>query len=109
MSEKIYASQGWVEEILSTFIPKSTTATLPAADWISASIGLYSQVITVNGVTANSKVDLQPTALQIVELQNADIAFMTENNDGVITVYAIGGKPESDYTMQALITEVVPV
>jgi hypothetical protein len=109
MSEKIYASQGWVEEILFMLVPKSTTVSLPATNWVSASTGLYSQVVTVDGVTENSKVDLQPTASQIVELQNADIAFMTENNDGTITVYAIGGKPEVDYTMQALITEVIPV
>lgn len=109
MSEKIYASQGWVEEILSILVPKSATAFLPAANWVNVSVGLYSQNVTINGVTVSSKVDLQPTALQIVELQNADIAFMTENNDGVITVYAIGGKPEVDYTMQALITEVMPV
>ena len=63
----------------------------------------------MNGITANSKVDLQPTAVQIVELQNNDIALMAENNDGVITVYALGGKPTVDYTMQALITEVTPV
>ena len=31
---------------------------------------------------------------------------MTENEDGVVTVYAIGDKPTQDYTMQAQITEV---
>ena len=34
---------------------------------------------------------------------------MAENDDGVITVYAIGSKPTVDYTMQALITEVTVV
>lgn len=98
----------YVDNAIAAMKPKSTSITLPAAAW-TGDANPYSQVVTVSGVTANSKVDLQPTAVQIVELQDADIAFMTENNDGVITVYAIGGKPEVDYTMQVLITEVVPV
>ena len=66
----------------------------------------YSQVITVNSVTANSKVDLQPTAAQILELQEADIMLMAENDSGTVSIYALGGIPTSDYTMQVLITEV---
>jgi hypothetical protein len=88
--------------------PKCTSITLPATSWIGDT-NPWSQIVTVNGVTANSKIDLQPTAIQIVELQNNDIAFMAENDDGVITVYAIGSKPAKDYTMQALITEVAIV
>lgn len=97
-----------VRECIQDFMPKHTTISLPAANW-TGSANPYSQVVSVNGATANSKIDLQPTALQIVELQNSDIALMADNNDGVITVYALGGKPNVDYTMQALITEVVAV
>ena len=89
-------------------VPKITNISIPAASWTGAEAP-YSQVVTVNGVTVNSKVDLQPTATQIIALQDANIMLMTENNDGVVTVYAIGGIPTSDYTMQALITEVVVV
>lgn len=90
------------------YLPKSTTISLPAASWTGSSQP-YSQVVTINGVTVNSKVDLQPTAVQIVELQNADIMLMTENDAGTITVYALGKKPTSDYAMQVLITETLPV
>lgn len=89
-------------------IPKITNTTLYAANW-TGDANPWSQVVNMNGITVNSKVDLQPTAVQIVELQNSDIALMAENNDGVITVYAIGSKPTIDYTMQALITEVTVV
>lgn len=88
--------------------PKCTTITLPAANWTGNS-NPWSQVVTINGVTVNSKVDLQPTAVQIVELQNEEIALMAENDDGVVTVYSIGNKPTVDYTMQVLITEVAVV
>ena len=97
-----------IQNYIKNFMPKHTTISLLAANW-TGSANPYSQVVTVNGATANSKIDLQPTALQIVELQNSDIALMADNNDGVITVYALGGKPTVDYTMQVLITEVVAV
>lgn len=95
-------------EDVQSLLPKSTIVSIPAANWTGDAVP-YSQVISVNEVTANSKVDLQPSAIQIVEMQNDDIALMTENNDGVITVYALGSKPTVNYTMQALITEVIPV
>lgn len=89
-------------------LPRIATITLTADAWTGSS-NPWSQVVTVNGVNANSKIDLQPTAQQIISLQNADIALMAENNAGVITVYALGGKPTTDYTMQVLITEVAYV
>lgn len=89
-------------------LPKMTTITLEANAWTGSS-NPWSQVVSINGVTVNSKIDLQPTAVQIVELQNADIMLMIENNGGTTTAYAIGGKPTVDYTMQVLITEVTPV
>jgi hypothetical protein len=88
--------------------PKLTNITIPAAHWVG-SVSPYSQVVLCNGVNVNSKLDLQPTPTQIVELQDAEISLVATNNNGVVTVYAIGNKPASDYTMQMLITEVVPV
>lgn len=96
------------ETELQSIMPKVTNISMPAANWVG-SANPWSQVVTINGVTANSKVDLQPAAAQIVEMQDNDIALMAENNDGVVTVYAIGSKPAVDYTIQALITEVVAV
>ena len=66
----------------------------------------YSQVVTIDGVTSTSKVDLNPTVEQLAIFHNKDLAFVTENDDGVVTVYAIGDKPANDYTMQVTITEV---
>ena len=93
---------------LENILPKVTTVSIFAENWTGDKVP-YSQVVTVNGVTENSKVDLQPTAHQIVELQESDIALMTRNTNGEVTVYALGGKPTSDYTMQILITETVTV
>ena len=67
----------------------------------------YSQVVTINGATANTQVDLTPSAAQLAIFHNKDLAFVTENENGVVTVYAIGQKPANDYTIQATLTEVM--
>ena len=79
--------------------------TLLASAW-AGSGSRYSQVVSIEGVTENSQVDLTPSAEQLETFHNKDLAFVTENEDGVVTVYAIGQKPENDYTIQVTITEV---
>lgn len=66
----------------------------------------YSQVVNIEGITENSQVDLTPSIEQLVIFYEKDLGFVTENEDGVVTVYAIGQKPENDYTIQVTITEV---
>ncbi len=79
--------------------------TLLASKWVGAD-NLYSQVVEIEGVTEYSQVDLTPDIQQLAVFYNKDIAFVTENEDGVVTVYVIGQKPENDYTIQVTITEV---
>jgi hypothetical protein len=78
---------------------------LLAANWIGDS-SPYSQVVTIESVTEYSQVDLTPSIEQLVIFYEKDLGFVTENEDGVVTVYAIGQKPENDYTIQVTITEV---
>lgn len=87
-------------------VAKVKTVTLRAANWIG-SASPYSQVVTIEGTTEHSKVDLTPTVEQLAIFHQKDLAFTTENEDGVITVYAIGEKPQNDYTMPVTITEVL--
>lgn len=74
---------------------------------------LYSQVVSVktldgvNAVTENSQVDLTPSVEQLAVFYHKDLALVAENDGGVVTVYAIGQKPENDYTIQVTITEVI--
>jgi hypothetical protein len=83
-----------------------SNVTLLASKWTGAD-SLYSQVVTIDGITPYSKVDLLPSVEQLAIFHNKDVAFVTENEDGVVTVFAIGDKPTQDYTMQVSITEVV--
>lgn len=81
--------------------------TILANAWQDQGAGLYSQVVTVDGATENSQVDLTPSVEQLAVFYNKDLTFVTENDNGTVTVYAIGQKPLNDYTIQATLTEVI--
>ena len=95
-----------LKHLLSYVQVKATSITLLASAW-TGSDNLHSQVVSIDGVTQYSKVDLLPSVEQLAIFYNKDVAFVTENNGGVVTVFAIGDKPTNDYTMQVSITEVV--
>ena len=82
-----------------------SSVTISASKWVGTA-SPYSQVVTIPGTTKNSKIDLNPTVDQLSIFHNKDLAFVVGNNNGTITVYAIGQKPTNDYTMQVTITEV---
>ena len=89
-------------------LPRISTITLNSNSW-TGNASPYSQVVNIATVTAATRVDLNPTVTQMVSLQNADIALMPENSNGTVTVYAFGGKPSSNMTMQVTLQEVAYV
>ena len=95
-----------VQELLRSAIGKISYIDLPASKWQGAE-SPYHQVVDVDGITEYSKVDLNPSVDQLEVFHDKDITFVTENDDGVVTVYCIGQKPTNDYTMQVTITEVI--
>ena len=78
---------------------------LLANEWIGEG-NLYYQVVNIPTVTETSQIDLTPNAEQLAIFHDKDLAFVVENEDGIVTVYAIGQKPENDYIIQVSITEV---
>ena len=78
---------------------------LRASAWVGSD-KIHSQVVEIEGITAQSQVDLKPSVEQMAIFHEKDIAFSTENEDGVVTVYVVGDKPVLDYTIQASVTEV---
>lgn len=83
-----------------------TTITLLAGSW-NGSGTIYSQAVAVDGVTANSKVDLLPSPEQLNDLLLAEISLTAANSNGSITVFALGDIPADDLVLQAMITEVI--
>ena len=68
----------------------------------------YTQTVTVTGatVTANSKIDIQLTAVQIASLIAAGVTgLVIENNAGTLTAYAVGAQTGA-MTIQVTVTEV---
>ena len=99
-----------VDDVARTRLDKLCSATigevtLLASKWVGSS-SPYSQVVSISGVTANSQVDLTPDVAQLSVFYEKDLTFVTENDGGVVTVYAIGQKPTNNYTIQVTITEV---
>lgn len=83
--------------------------TLPTANWTESDDGMYyTQAIDVT-VRESSKVDLQPTPQQLIDLITDGISMFVANENGNVTAYAIGGKPSSDLTIQATETVVIYV
>ena len=71
--------------------------------------GRYKQIVTVSNatITPNSKVDLNPTAEQLVRFYQKDVTFVAENDDGEIAVYCVGVKPANTYqNIPVTVTEV---
>ena len=96
---------GAINELLGPTI-RISSVTLLSASWVENSENLYSQVVSIYGVTENSQVDLTPSSEQLKIFHDKSLAMVAENDGGVVTVYAIGQKPENDYVMQVTITEV---
>lgn len=79
---------------------------LTADNWKNANSPFF-QNITVDGVSINSKVDLQLTPEQIASVFADGFCLTAVNDSGSVIVYAVGNKPASDITINATITEVV--
>ncbi|MCI7639163.1 MAG: hypothetical protein MSS60_04975 [Clostridiales bacterium] len=79
--------------------------TLPFVNWKGAR-SPYSMTVAVDGLSRRSRIDLFPSVSNLERLRIMGTGLCTENDDGTVTVYAIGNKPDEDITIQASITEV---
>ena len=109
----------YMNALFSTFSPTRAFVNLlgGSKNWVAENVtdssgrvigSRYGQVVNVNNavITPNSKVDLQLSSEQMVIFYEKDLAFVAENDNGVVTIYCIGNIPENNYTIQATVTEV---
>jgi hypothetical protein len=78
---------------------------LISANWVGDTSPYY-QIVNILGVTQYTQVDLTPSVEQLLVFHEKDLTFVTENEGGVVTVFAIGQKPENDYVIQVTMKEV---
>lgn len=92
----------------SFILPTPATIHL-STNWIKDADNRYYQVVTVQNaiVTPNSKVDLQISPEDLTIFHEKELAFVAENDDGVVRVYCVGQVPQNEYDLQCTLTEVV--
>ena len=92
----------------SFLLPKQAIIHL-STQWDVTEDNRYFQEVTVSNatITQTSKVDLQPTSEQLNVFHEKDLAFVTENKDGVINVYCVGQVPQNEYDIPVTVTEIV--
>ena len=74
--------------------------------WTGA--GPYTQVVTIDGVDSDSKIDLQPDADVINKLmESGTTALYIVNDSGVATAVALGAAPNAGLEIQCTITKTV--
>ena len=83
---------------------KTASITLPVASW--AGDDPYTQTVTITGVTAKSRIDLNPSAAVLSAAMEGGYGLVIGNNNGTVTVYVVGAKPTAAITVQVSITEV---
>ena len=104
--EYVMDAKKYIDSMLQPPAVRIAQVKLLASAW-AGSGNLYSQVVTIDGITGNSQVNLTPSIQQLAIFYEKNITFSTVNEGGVVTVYVIGQKPVNDYTIQADIVEVI--
>lgn len=89
--------------------PSPASVTLYADRWELIEGTRWGQEVVVANatITKYSKVDLQLSAEQVAIFYEKDLAFVTENSGGIVTVYCVGQVPTNDYVIQATVSEVI--
>ena len=92
-----------VTQVLAEAKPRVITVNL-TTNW-SVDGDKYKQELALTDITKYSRLDLQPDVDMLAEFKQLGLVFVTENKEGVITVYAVGEKPNKAYSIQATIVE----
>lgn len=80
-----------------------------STEWRVTTDNRYFQEVSVDNatITEKSKVDLQPTSEQLSVFHQKDLAFVAENEGGIIRVYCVGQVPKNQYDIPVTVTNVV--
>lgn len=105
MARILIGGKNGVDALQFNPVSKIRSISLPVDAWVGEN-GPWSQVVRIDGVTANSKIDLQPNKELLAYLIDEEISLVAENNNSVVTIYALNNCPKVDMEIQATISEV---
>lgn len=105
MARILIGGKNGVDALQFNPVSKIRSISLPVIAWVESN-GTWSQVVTIDGVTTNSKIDLQPNKELLAYLIDEEISLVAENAGGIVTIYALNYQPEIDIEIQATISEV---
>ena len=95
-----------VEKVINGSLSTKKVSITLSTNW-NGDVSPYTQSVTISGITANSKIDLQPDATSISQMaEDGTVALYIANDNGTLTANAVGEKPTTQLTIQATITEV---
>lgn len=83
---------------------KIINITIPATSWVGT--GPYSQTLDIKSATASTKLDIQADADTMATILSKGYCMSIKNDNGEITIHAIGTKPTVDLNVQLLAMEV---
>ena len=104
-SEKAVTSGGVYNAIRNVHVLVRKAALTLGTTW--AGEDPYTQSVSLSGIAANDKIDLQPGAEALAQFMEDGIrAIWIENNNGALTAYCMGGHPSVEMTLQCTVESV---
>jgi len=104
MARILIGGKNGVDALQFNPVSKIRSISLPVASWVEEN-GTWLQVVKIDGVTSNSKIDLQPNKELLAYLIDEEISLVAENNQGIVSIYALGYQPDRDIEIQVTIVE----
>ena len=100
------------DETATQVLPRLVTITLYADAWgepiqIDSHYYYRQKITNIDNIPTKSRLDLQPSEDIILKLKSSNITLTTKNIGGELFVCSADVKPTVDYTMQAVIIELI--
>lgn len=102
-STKLLTS-GVVAQAFKDAQPIITSVVLPVASWVGNDP--YTQVVDIEPITAYSQININATAELLKNALDQGFSLVFGNNNGTVTVYAVGAKPSTELNVPVTILEV---
>lgn len=97
-----------VNSLTERITEKTITLTLSTDGWIQSSDATYyTQEVSIEGSTVNTRVNLDPTAEQLLQILQEEVSLFVVNDNGTILVYSVNNVPSTDMAIKAILKEVL--